>query len=71
MIVSQQPLNLAIQIRGCCYGITLASIVFVSTLGSASIAACVHTTLPQQATHLDIQMQPLVRHLLGKIPKTL
>ncbi len=26
---------------------------------------CVHTTLPQQATHLDIQMQPLVRHLLG------
>ena len=27
--------------------------------------------LPQQATHLDIQMQPLVRHLLGQIPKTL
>ena len=45
MIVSQQPLNLAIQIRGCCYGITLASIVFVSALGLASIAACVHTTL--------------------------
>ena len=45
MIVSQQALNLAIQIRGCCYGVTLASIVFVSTLGLASSAACVHTTL--------------------------
>ena len=42
MIVSQQPLNLAIQILGCCYGITLASIVFVSTLGLASRRLCPH-----------------------------
>ena len=66
MIVSQQALNLAIQIRGCCYGITLASIVFVSTLGLASIAACVHTTLPLQATHFDIPILPLAWHLLGQ-----
>ena len=71
MIVSLQALNLAIQIRGCCYGITLASIVFVSTLGLASIAACVHTTLPLQATHFDIPILPLAWHLLGQIPKTL
>ena len=32
---------------------------------------CVHTTLPLQATHLDIQILPLAQHLLGQIPKTL
>ena len=42
MIVSQQALNLGIKIRGCCYGITLASIVFVSTLGLVSRRLCPH-----------------------------
>ena len=59
MIVSQQALHLAIQIR----------MLLRHYLSKHRL--CVHTALPQQATHLDIQMQPLVRHLLGKIPKTL
>ena len=66
MIVSQQALNLAIQIRVMLLRRYLSKPRLCVHTCLSKHRLCVHTTLPQQATHLDIQMQPLVRHLLGQ-----